>query len=132
MLLVSKNNNEYSGLQSLRKLTDKELEIISSHFHIRSYAEDESIYKINTPALVVYILIEGEVALSDENEKKISISKGQFFGNLALNDQNERPYSARAISNSIVAGIFHKDFYNLFDKYQSIKDKIIDELIIVK
>ena len=102
MLLGSKKNNEYSGLQSLRKLTDKELEIISSHFHIRSYAE------------------------------KISISKGQFFGNLALNDHNERPYSARAISNSIVAGIFHKDFYNLFDKYQSIKDKIIDELIIVK
>ena len=60
MLLSPKKNNQYSGIQSLRKLTDKELEIISSHFHIRSYADDESIYKINTPALVVYILIEGE------------------------------------------------------------------------
>lgn len=132
MLLKSQKKSQYTNLHSLRNLNDKELEIFSSHFHIRTYAENEPIYKINTPALVVYILIEGDVVLSNENDKNISIAKGHFFGNLALNDQNKRPYSATSVAKSIVAGIFHKDFYNLFDKYRSIKDKIIEELIIIK
>tara|TARA_B100001250_G_scaffold392150_1_gene393715 strand:- start:547 stop:939 length:393 start_codon:yes stop_codon:yes gene_type:complete len=130
--MVKEKINRFSNLKSLRKLSSKEIDIISDHFHIRTYANDEIIYKIDTPALVVYLLVEGSVILSDQNNKIISISNGEFFGNLALNDQNKRPYSAMTTSDSIIAGIYHKDFYDLFDKYQSIKNKIIDELIITK
>lgn len=82
--------------------------------HHRSYAANEIIFAQGDPGIALYIIQEGliKIVKRDEfgNEYKLAeFSKGDFFGELALLDNDERSASAIAMEDSKIAVIFKPD-----------------------
>jgi len=95
----------------------KEIERIIHH---RYFKPHEIIFWEGEPGVGMYIVQEGEIAIyhgrDTKNEEELArLSEGDFFGEMAL--LNEEPRSATAISltNSHIIGIFRPDLFNLFE-----------------
>ena len=80
-------------------LSEKELKNIAQLTHEREYKLNEFIFKKHAPAEGMYVILEGEIEIKDPKSGNLfaNLSSGDFFGELALLD--EEPRSASALCN---------------------------------
>ena len=78
-------------------LLNKELKNIAQLTHEREYKSNEYVFKKHAPAEGMYVILHGEIEIKDPKSGNIfaNLSSGDFFGELALLD--EEPRSASAI-----------------------------------
>jgi CRP-like cAMP-binding protein len=105
-----------------KNLTHKELKILIKLMHNRCYQPGEIIFSQGDPGIALYIIHEGEVIIEKctENGRKVvlaNFTKGDFFGELALLDDETRSASAIAVKESVIAVIFKPDLDEYIDKY---------------
>jgi CRP/FNR family transcriptional regulator, cyclic AMP receptor protein len=113
-----------------KDLSSKELDLLLTIIHNRVYAANEFVFRQGDPGIGLYIIQSGEVAIErklDEEHKYILTKcvRGDFFGELALLDDEERSASAIATKDSKLAVIFKPDLDAFIDKYPKKGIKIL-------
>ncbi|MBK9099434.1 MAG: cyclic nucleotide-binding domain-containing protein [bacterium] len=113
-----------------KSLTKKDITSLLNLMHERSYVSGEYIFYQGDPGLGLYLIREGEVLISRENDngEKIQLAvihKGDFFGELALVDNEKRSASAIANSDTKLSVIFKPDLDEFIEKYPKKGIKIL-------
>jgi CRP-like cAMP-binding protein len=112
-------------------LGKRDLSLLLSIVHSRSYLTGEYIFYQGDPGIGLYIIREGDVKVirGGENSNEIilaTFTKGDFFGELALVDGERRSASAVAKTDVKAAVIFKPDLDEFIDKYPRKGIKILN------
>lgn len=101
------------SLPPFQHLNSKLLKLLMKVIHNRVYAASEYIFFQNDPGIALYIIIKGEILITqDEGGDRFDLAmlgQGDFFGELALLDKAKRSASAIAMKESQLAVIFRPD-----------------------
>ena len=126
-------NNSDPILKALEKvpifenLSDKELKNIGQLTHEREYKSTEYVFKKHAPAEGMYVILKGDIEIKDPESEKIfaKLHSGDFFGELALLDEEPRSATAKAIKPSKLIGFFRTDLLVLIKRYPDLGNKIL-------
>jgi CRP-like cAMP-binding protein len=106
--------------------------MVEGLMHERTYLANEVVFDEGEEGHAIYIVLEGEVAITrtvDGKTAKIAqLGVGTFFGELALLDGAPRSADARAVNNSRLAVFFREDFLELLDTHGRVASKIARQL----
>lgn len=137
-LFKKKNVNESEKVLALRGvpvfdgLSDNELAEIEKLTHERLYHSGEHVFKVNAPAEGMYIIMSGsiEIYINPPESKKVlaELQEHDFFGEIALMDDEPRSASAIATSPSTLLGFFRPDLLSLMDRNPVLSSKIFSNL----
>lgn len=103
------------------ELKKKHIRLLMNLVHNRVYQPNEKLFVQGDPGIALFIVREGEIVVSNEDEennvhKLATFSRGDFFGELAMLDNEVRSASATAIKESSVAVIFKPDIDEFIDR----------------
>ncbi|MCX7797457.1 MAG: cyclic nucleotide-binding domain-containing protein [Melioribacter sp.] len=113
-----------------KDLSSKAFKNLLKLFHNRVYQANEYIFYQNDPGIGLYVIINGEVLITMqvENNGQLNLAhlrRGDFFGELALLDNDTRSASAIALKESRIAVIFKPDLDEFIDSYPQEGVKIL-------
>tara|TARA_B100001559_G_C16435516_1_gene591840 strand:- start:63 stop:545 length:483 start_codon:yes stop_codon:yes gene_type:complete len=108
-------------------LLKKELKNIALLTHEREYKSNETVFKKHAPAEGMYVILYGEVEIKDPKSGNIfaGLHSGDFFGELALLDEEPRSATAICIVPSRLIGFFRTDLLTLIKRYPELGNKIL-------
>ena len=112
------------------RLSKRELGLLMNIIHNRNYVAGEFIFYQGDPGLGLYIIRDGEVTIRRKTEENQSISlahfsKGDFFGELALIDGEQRSASAVSETETRLAVMFKPDLDELIEDFPKTGIKIL-------
>ncbi len=112
------------SMPPFKNLSKKYLTNLMELMHNRLYAQNEYIFYEGDPGIGLYIVRSGEVVITrnDENNEQKELArlgKGDFFGELAMLDNEIRSASAIAVTETTVTVIFKPDLEEFIEKYPS-------------
>ncbi len=104
--------------------------------HRRDYREDETVFFEGEPGVGMYIVQEGSVIIckndgDGQREILAELSKGEFFGELALLDESPRSATAVARDESKVLGLFRPDLLELIERKPRLGNKMLFQLALM-
>lgn len=108
-------------------LTAKELSEVVQLTHERTYKKDEHVFKKLAPSEGMYVILDGKVLITDSDTKTIfaTLESGDFFGELALLDEEPRSASAISTMPSRLIGFFRTDLLTLMKRSPELGNKIL-------
>ena len=108
-------------------LTAKELSEVVRLIHERTYKKDEHVFKKLAPAEGMYVILDGGVLITDSDSETIfaTLESGDFFGELALLDEEPRSASAISTMPSRLIGFFRTDLLTLMKRSPELGNKIL-------
>ena len=108
-------------------LTPKELKDLTLLTHERSYKANEPVFKKLAPSEGMYVILKGTVEIKDpdSNTTFATLGSGDFFGELALLDQEPRSAMAVATEASELVGFFRTDLLTLMTRDPELGNKIL-------
>lgn len=113
-------------------LTKKELRRIADSLYLRRYRPNEFIFRAGEPGLGMYIIHAGSVWIQrpDEadaggSEPLMELGPGDFFGEMALFQENIRLVSAKAHTYAVLLGFFRPDLMTLSHYYPRLGCKLL-------
>ena len=114
--------NSLKAIPLFQKLSKRDISTLTNIIHNRNYLAGEYVFYQGDPGIGLYIIRDGQVSVVRENEsgekiKLASITKGDFFGELALVDGEKRSASAVAEQDCRLAVIFKPDLDEYIEKY---------------
>lgn len=112
------------------QLSKRDITSLFNIIHNRSYVAGEYVFHQGDPGIGLYIIREGEVRIERKLEKNevIPLAKfrdGDFFGELALVDNEKRSASAIAESDVKLAVIFKPDLDDFISRFPKKGVKIL-------
>ncbi len=114
-----------------KDLSMRQLEMVDSLMHVRSYLADEVIFDEGEEGQGLFLVLSGRVKITlpaDQNNVLIELGPGAFFGEVALLDQSVRTAQARAIEDSKIVALFRAEFYTLLETHSEIASRISFQL----
>jgi len=115
-----------------KDLEDGDLWRLQDIVYERRYKKGESVFQENNPGSGMYIISKGTVAITvkiGEKEQELArLSKGVFFGELALLDSSPRSAGAIAIEESNLIAFFRPDLMDLLERAPKLGAHIIFKL----
>ncbi|MFQ6113740.1 MAG: cyclic nucleotide-binding domain-containing protein [bacterium] len=89
--------------------------------HRRYFKAKETIFWEGEPGVGMYIVEDGIVAIYKNSEQQsreelARLSRGEFFGELALLDESPRSATAIALEDSRILGLFRPDLMGLIER----------------
>lgn len=114
-------------------LTPQELEALANSSVMRNYPKNTVIINENDFADSLYIIESGRVKVycSDKNGKEFimnTLTEGDYFGELALLDDDKRSASVRTMEKSNFCIIYKEDFQKVLDDHPNIARTLIRNL----
>ena len=108
-------------------LTPKELKDLARLTHERFYKANEPVFKKLAPSEGMYVILKGTVEIKDpdSNTTFATLGSGDFFGELALLDQEPRSAMAVATEASELIGFFRTDLLTLMKRGPELGNKIL-------
>ena len=108
-------------------LTKKELSEVVRLTHERTFKKDEHVFKKLAPAEGMYVILDGGVLITDSDSETVfaTLESGDFFGELALLDEEPRSASAISTMPSRLIGFFRSDLLTLIKRYPELGNKIL-------
>ena len=108
-------------------LLKKELKNIAQLTHEREYKSNEYVFKKHAPAEGMYVILQGKIEIKDPKSGNIfaNLNSGDFFGELALLDEEPRSASAACNVHSRLIGFFRTDLLTLIKRYPKLGNKIL-------
>jgi len=108
-------------------LTPKELKDLTLLTHERSYKANEPVFKKLAPSEGMYVILKGTVEIKDpdSNTTFATLGSGDFFGELALLDEEPRSAMAVATEASELVGFFRTDLLTLMTRDPELGNKIL-------
>jgi len=115
------------------QLRKRELRNIEHLIHRRHYKSSEVIFWQNEPGVGMYIVQSGEVGIfgdydTPEQKQLACLSQGDFFGEMALLEDDNRSATAVALCDSHLLGVFHPDLFDLFERKPELGIKVLATL----
>ena len=131
-----KNNSSDPILQVMEKVpifgnfTMKELKEVARLTHERSYKVGEPIFKKLSPGEGMYVILNGTVEIKDPDSNTVfaKLESGDFFGELALLDEEPRSAMAIATESAKLIGFFRTDLLTLMNRDPELGNKILMNL----
>ena len=101
-----------------KDFSDKDFQELEKLIHQRKYGIDQFVFKNRAPGEGMYIIMTGSVKITigtrSGNENILAeLGEGDFFGELALFDDEPRSANAIATQDSILLGFFTQDLMTL-------------------
>tara|TARA_B100000029_G_scaffold513085_1_gene611559 strand:- start:18801 stop:19451 length:651 start_codon:yes stop_codon:yes gene_type:complete len=133
------NRAESDTVYTLRQVpvfkgfSNREFNELEKLVHHRNYSLDDFVFKNRAPGEGMYIIMNGEIKITigtrtgDENVLA-NLKKGDFFGELALFDDEPRSANAIAIEDSHLIGFFTADLLSLQERNPEMANKILFNL----
>ena len=123
--LFRKKHNVDPVLKALERvpifenLLKKELKNIAQLTHEREYKLNEYVFKKHAPAEGMYVILHGKIEIKDPKSGNVfaNLHSGDFFGELALLDEEPRSASAVCNTPSRLIGFFRTDLLTLIKRY---------------
>ncbi|NQV37706.1 MAG: cyclic nucleotide-binding domain-containing protein [Candidatus Marinimicrobia bacterium] len=111
-------------------LSEREFLEIETIIHERAFHPKEIIFKRQAPGEAMYIIMAGdvEIYIEDHNDNKnvlATLEQGDFFGELALLDNETRSATAAAIESSTILVFSQTDLESLIERKPSLGNKIL-------
>jgi CRP/FNR family cyclic AMP-dependent transcriptional regulator len=115
------------------ELDERELASIAAVAKTRRYAKDDAVFHADEIGDVFYLIREGQVKvtmISPEGKEIILsiLAAGDFFGEMALFDNEPRSATVIAIEPLEVVSIWRTDFLHILSENFSITQKVLGEL----
>jgi CRP-like cAMP-binding protein len=114
-----------------KDLSMRELIMVDSLMHQRSYVADEIIFDEGEEGQGLFLVMSGRVKITlpaSANHLILDMGPGAFFGEVALLDQSLRTAQARAVEDSQIVVLFRAEFYSLIDTQSAIASRISFQL----
>lgn len=104
------------------EMSSSHLKTLMKLIHHRFFSANECIFYQGDPGIGLYIIREGEVSVTqtDEDNRQYNLAtfkRGDFFGEMALLENDLRSASAIASKDSNLAVIFKPDLDEFCEKY---------------
>jgi len=101
--------------------------------HHRTYASGDFVFKNRAPGEGMYIIMKGTIKItigtrSGDEQVLAELKEGDFFGELALFDNEPRSANALATTDSKLIGFFTADLLSLQDRNPQMTNKILMNL----
>lgn len=124
------------SMPPFEKLSSRHIKQLMKIIHNRAYEENEYIFYQGDPGIGLYIVREGEVAIIqtiDGNKvlELARLTRGDFFGEMALLDDEVRSGSAIAVKPSNMAVIFKPDLDEFIEQYPKVGIQILRGISII-
>ncbi len=117
------------SMPPFQNLNPSHLKNLMTLMHNRVFASNELIFHQGDPGSGLYIIIKGEVIISQEEDNErwelAVLGRGDFFGELALLDDERRSASATALKETQLAVIFKPDLDNFVETFPKEGIKIL-------
>ena len=116
-----------------KNFTNKEFLELEKLIHHRQYKINDFIFKNRAPGEGMYIIMQGSVKITigtrNNNENILAeLEEGDFFGELALFDDEPRSANAIATTDSQLLGFFTQDLMSLQERNPILGQKILFNL----
>ncbi len=116
-----------------KDFSDKDFQELEKLIHQRKYGIDQFVFKNRAPGEGMYIIMTGSVKITigtrSGNENMLAeLGEGDFFGELALFDDEPRSANAIATQDSILLGFFTQDLMTLQGRNPVLGQKILFNL----
>jgi CRP-like cAMP-binding protein len=123
----------YRKFALFAELDERELASIAAVAKTRRYAKDDAVFHADEIGDVFYHIREGQVkvTMTSPEGKEIILSilaAGDFFGEMALFDNEPRSATVIAIEPLEVVSIWRTDFLHILSENFSITQKVLGEL----
>ncbi len=109
-------------------LTKKELRRVEESLYLRKYRANSFIFRAGEPGLGMYIIHAGSVWIQRSEEADsdpfLELGPGDFFGEMALFEENVHLVSARAHTHTALLGFFRPDLMTLSQYYPRLGCKL--------
>jgi CRP/FNR family cyclic AMP-dependent transcriptional regulator len=115
------------------ELRKGELREIERLVHYRIYKSGEVIFWEDEPGVGMYVVQQGEVGIYKDYAKAAQkelarLESGDFFGEMALLEDDCRSATAVALDEAHLFGLFHPDLFDLFDRKPQLGVKLLSTL----
>ena len=133
------DNKESETVHTLKKvpvfknLSEKDFSELEKMMHQRSYDSGDFIFKNKAPGEGMYIIMRGSIKITigtnEGSENTLAeLGKGEFFGELALFDDEPRSANAIALDDCVLLGLFTPDLMILQERNPVLGHKIMFNL----
>ena len=101
------------SMPPFKNLSNKSIKLLMKVIHNRIYAANEYVFFQGDPGIGLYLIVRGEILITEEMDGErfdlALLTRGDFFGELALLDEEKRSASAISLKDSQLAVIFKPD-----------------------
>lgn len=116
-----------------RELKNNDIREIERIIHHRQFKPQEVIFWEGEPGVGMYIIQNGEVGIfqgrDTENEEELArLKNGDFFGEMALLNEEPRSATAVSLSNCHIIGLFRPDLFGLIERKPQFGVKVLLKL----
>lgn len=138
-IFKAKNGERQTLLEQLKRiplfaaLSKGELKEIERLIHLRRYKSGEVIFWEDEPGVGMYVVHAGEIGIykaygTAEQRQLAQLQTGDFFGEMALLEDESRSATAVALGDSHLLGLFHPDMFDLFARKPQLGIKLLAAL----
>ncbi len=110
-------------------IPERGLRTIRALCHVRTYKQDEHVFRTGEPGVGMYVIMEGSIEIYQDREdyrhEYALLYPGEFFGEIALLDDLPRTASARARSYTQLLGFYRPDLLNLLARTPAVAGNIL-------
>lgn len=107
-------------------LTHEQLEVVGLHFHPREAQPGERVIRTGDTADAAYFISSGQVEVAVAGKKKITLGAGDFFGEMALLDDQPRTADVTAIDYCRFLSLDRRDFREILRRYPAIRSHMAE------
>ncbi len=126
---IRKLKNELHQTTIFKTLTPAEIHTVSKYLQVRSFRKGERVFYEGDLGSALFIVLKGNVQISRISGIKKTIfadlSKGTFFGELALVHDVPRTASAVVTEESVLVCLFRNDFEKVIKHYPLLGNKLL-------
>jgi pyruvate,water dikinase len=91
-------------------MSTRDVEGIAALFKERRFAAGETVTKEGSGAAAFFVIESGEAAVSVDGRPRTSLTKGDYFGEVALIDEGARSATVTAVTDLVCLGLTYWEF----------------------
>jgi len=110
------------------QLSGEELKPVAEMFSVLSVSDGTTVFKENEPGDSFYVILSGMVRLDRGGREICLLKEKDYFGEMALLDQEARSARAIAATDCELLKLNREDFLDLLEEYPRLSQEIIRTL----
>jgi len=125
---IRKLKGELLNTTFFKTLTPTEISTISRYLQVRKFRKGERVFYEGDLGQALYVVLKGQVEIAKTTRTKrivlADLSKGMFFGELALVYDTPRTASAIVKEDTMLVCLFKHDFEKIIGNYPRLGNKL--------